>query len=217
VKSYAAEPLLFQPFTDYSYSNEGLNTAARILEVVSGMPYEDFMQTRLFDPLGMKNTTFWPTKAQSARIATTYKLSKQTGNLEATPIEQLTYRLSDREHRYPMPAGGLFSTAADMEKFCRMILDGGTLDGKQYLSPEAISWMTARENNGFGNTDYGFGWGISGSSFGHGGAYKNAIDINPVTGRILVFMVQQNGDWGTPEGNEILATLKRMAAELPER
>jgi len=44
-----------------------------------------------------------------------------------------------------MPAGGLFSTAADMEKFCRMILDGGTLDGKQYLSPEAISWMTARE------------------------------------------------------------------------
>ena len=217
VKSYAAEPLLFQPFTDYSYSNEGLNTAARILEVVSGMPYEQFMQQRLFDPLGMKDTTFWPAKAQGARVATTYKLSKQTGNLEATPIEQLTYPLSDREHRYPMPAGGLFSTAADMEKFCRMIVDGGTLDGKQYLSPEAISRMTSRENNGFGNTDYGFGWGISSSSFGHGGAYKNAIDINPVTGRILVFMVQQNGDWGTPEGNEILATLKRLAAELPER
>jgi hexosaminidase len=217
VKSYAAEPLLFQPFTDYSYSNEGLNTAARILEVVSGMPYEQFLQQRLFGPLGMKDTTFWPGAAQSARIATTYKLSKQTAQLSATPVDQLTYPLSDHAHRYPMPAGGLFSTAADMERFCRMILNGGTLDGKHYLSPEAIGRMTTRENNGFRNTDYGFGWTVTGDSFGHGGAYKNAIDINPVTGRILVFMVQQNGDWGTPEGNEILSTLKRLANELPDR
>jgi CubicO group peptidase (beta-lactamase class C family) len=217
VKSFAAEPLLFQPYTDYSYSNEGLNTAARILEVLSGMPYEQFMQKRLFDPLGMRDTTFWPTETQSRRIATTYKLSKQTGQLEATPVDQLTYPLSDRTHRYPMPAGGLFSTAADMEKFCRMILDGGTLDGRRYLSPEAISLMTTTHNNGFRDTNYGFGWSITGNSFGHGGAYKNAIDINPVTGRILVFMVQHNGDWGTPEGNEIMSTLKRLAAELPER
>jgi CubicO group peptidase (beta-lactamase class C family) len=214
VRSYAAEPLLFQPFTDYSYSNEGINTAARIIEVVSGMPYEQFMQQRLFDPLGMSDTTFWPSTEQTERIATTYKLSKQDSLLEATPIDQLTYPLSDRQHRYPMPAGGLFSTASDMEKFCRMILNGGVLDGKRYLSERALRQMTSTQNGGLGGTNYGFGWAISNGTFGHGGAYKNAIDIDPAGGRILVFMVQQNGPWGTPAGDAILPTLKRLANDL---
>jgi CubicO group peptidase (beta-lactamase class C family) len=219
VRSYADEPLLFQPFTDYSYSNEGLNTAARIIEVVTGMPYEQFMQQRLFDPLGMSYTTFWPSPEQTGRIATTYRLSKRDSlleatSLEATPIDQLTYPLSDRQHRYPMPAGGLFSTASDMEKFCRMILNGGVLDGKRYLSERALRQMTSTQNGGLGGTDYGFGWAVSNGTFGHGGAYKNAIDIDPATGRILVFMVQQNGPWGTPAGDAILPTLKRLANEF---
>ena len=58
--SYALTPLKFEPGTKYDYSNAGINTAGRIIEVVSGMPYEQFMQKRLFDPLGMKDTTFWP-------------------------------------------------------------------------------------------------------------------------------------------------------------
>jgi CubicO group peptidase (beta-lactamase class C family) len=69
VLSFAAEPLMFQPGTNYSYSNEGINTAARIIEVVSGMPYELFMQQRLFDPLGMTDTTFWPNDEQIRRLA----------------------------------------------------------------------------------------------------------------------------------------------------
>jgi CubicO group peptidase (beta-lactamase class C family) len=214
VRSYAAEPLLFQPFTDYSYSNEGLNTAARIIEVVSGMPYEQFMQQRLFDPLGMSDTTFWPSAEQTGRIATTYRLSKQNGLLEATPVDQLTYPLSDRQHRYPMPAGGLFSTATDVEKFCRMILNGGVLDGKRYLSERALHQMTSTQNGGLGGTDHGFGWSVSSGTFGHGGAYKNAIDIDPAAGRILIFMVQQSGPWGTPAGDAILPTLKRLANDL---
>ena len=213
VRTYAAEPLLFQPFTGYSYSNEGLNTAARIIEVVTGMPYEQFMQQRLFDPLGMHDTTFWPTNEQSARVATTYKLSKQTGSLETTEIDQLTYPLSDRAHRYPVPAGGLFSTASDIEKFCRMILNGGTLDGKRYISEHALRLMTSTQNGGLGDTTYGFGWTTSGTGFGHRGAYKNAIDIDLSAGRILVFMVQQNGPWGTPDGDAIISTLERLANE----
>src|SRR6187431_3084199 len=59
VRSYAMSPLQTEPGTAYQYSNAGINTAARIIEVVSGMKYEDFMQQRLFDPLGMKDTTFW--------------------------------------------------------------------------------------------------------------------------------------------------------------
>jgi CubicO group peptidase (beta-lactamase class C family) len=77
VRSFAAEPLMFQPFTSYSYSNEGIDTAARIIEVVTGIPYEQFMQQRLFDPLGMTDTTFWPSAEQISRLAKTYKLDKQ--------------------------------------------------------------------------------------------------------------------------------------------
>src|SRR4029077_12206698 len=60
VASYAAAPLQFEPGSKYQYSNAGINTAGRIIEVVSGIPYEEFMEQRLFGPLGMKDTTFWP-------------------------------------------------------------------------------------------------------------------------------------------------------------
>src|SRR6266404_4907154 len=108
--SYAKTPLLFEPGTKYQYSNAGINTAGRIIEVVSGMPYEKFMQDRLFDPLGMTDTTFWPNEEQVARLAKGYKPNKEKTGLEETTIGQLKYPLSDRD-RQPMPAGGLFSTA----------------------------------------------------------------------------------------------------------
>jgi CubicO group peptidase (beta-lactamase class C family) len=214
VHSDAAEPLLFQPGTDYLYSNEGLNTAARIIEVVTGIPYERFIQERLFNPLGMKETTFWPTAEQIRRLAKTYKLDKQTKDLIEVRINQLTYPLDDRQHRFPMPAGGLFSTASDMSKFCRMILNGGTLDGKRYISPESLHKMTSRQNGENGKAGYGFGWAISAKGFGHSGAFKNAIDIDPGTSRILVFMVQQDGPWGTTDGNGIIPRLEQLANEI---
>jgi CubicO group peptidase (beta-lactamase class C family) len=214
VRSYAAEPLLFQPGTDYLYSNEGINTAARIIEVVTGIPYERFMQERLFDPLGMKDTTFWPNAEQISRLAQAYKLDPQTKSLVEVPISQLTYPLNDRQHRYPMPAGGLFSTAEDVSKFCRMILNGGTWDGKRYISPQALHEMTSTENKGLGGSNYGFAWNISQSGINHGGAYKNAMDIDLATGRVLVFMVQQQGSWGTTDGDQIVSTLSRLANDI---
>ena len=60
VKSYAMTPLQTEPGTHYQYSNAGINTSARIIEVVTGKTYEDFMDERLFRPLGMNDTTFWP-------------------------------------------------------------------------------------------------------------------------------------------------------------
>jgi CubicO group peptidase (beta-lactamase class C family) len=214
VRSYASDPLIYQPGTDYKYSNEGINTAARIIEVVTGMPYERFIQERLFDPLGMKDTTFWPNAEQIGRIAQTYKPDPQTKGLVKVPIAQLTYPLEDRQHRYPMPAGGLFSTAEDVAKFCRMILNGGELDGKRYVSPQAVHEMTITENMGLGKTDYGFAWKISESGFGHGGANKNAMDIDKTTGRILIFMVQQQGPWGTKQGDQIVSTLQRLSNDI---
>jgi CubicO group peptidase (beta-lactamase class C family) len=71
VADHAAQPLVRQPSSKYEYNNVGIDTAGRIIEVVSGMPYADFMQKRLFDPLGMKDTTFWPTLEQGERLART--------------------------------------------------------------------------------------------------------------------------------------------------
>jgi CubicO group peptidase (beta-lactamase class C family) len=214
VRSYAADPLIYQPATDYKYSNEGINTAARIIEVVTGMPYERFMQERLFDPLGMKDTTFWPNAEQISRLAQSNKLDPQTKSLVQVTVRQLTYPLNDRQHRYPMPAGGLFSTAEDVSKFCRMILNGGELNGKRIISTQALHAMTITENLGLGKTDYGFAWNITKSGFDHGGAYKNAMSIDTTTGRILIFMVQQQGDWGTRQGDQIVSTLKRLANDI---
>jgi CubicO group peptidase (beta-lactamase class C family) len=214
VRSFASEPLMFQPGTNYSYSNEGLNAAARIIEVVTGMPYEQFMQERLFWPLGMKDTTFWPTPEQIGRIAKSYRLDTGTRDLVEQPVDQLTYPLNDRQHRYPMPAGGLFSTAADVSIFCRMILNGGMLDGKRYLSQASLHKMTTQQNGGLGKTSYGFGWSVSANGFGHGGAYKNAMEIDVTKGRILIFMVQQNGPWGTAAGDGIVLKLQQLSDDV---
>ena len=80
VRSHAMMHLLFEPGAKYSYSNAGTNVAARVLEVVTGRAFEDFLQERLLDPLGMKDTTFWPNDEQVARLASTYRL---TGTDEA--------------------------------------------------------------------------------------------------------------------------------------
>lgn len=214
VKSFAAEPLIFQPGTSYSYSNEGLNTAARIIEVVTGMPYEQFMQQRLFTPLGMKDTTFWPTPEQIGRLATSYRLDTGTKDLIAQPVDQLTYPLNDRQHRYPMPAGGLFSTAADVSIFCRMILNGGVLNGKRYISQASLHEMTTEQSGGLNKSSYGFGWAVSANGYGHGGAYKTDMEIDVAKGRILIFMVQQAGAWGTADGEGISSNLQRLSNEV---
>lgn len=125
VKSYAKEALLFEPGTDFLYSNAGINTSARILEVVSGQRYEDFMDERLFKPLGMKDTTFWPNQEQVSRLALSYKPGKDGQGLEPLTVTQLHYPLTDRAKRFPMPAGGLFSTAADVAVFGQMVLNEG--------------------------------------------------------------------------------------------
>ena len=192
VRSYAMVPLEFQPDTRYSYSNAGINTAGRIIEVVSGMPYERFMEQRLFKPLGMKDTTFWPNLKQVQRLAKSYKPDAAKTGLEETTITQLQYPLTDRS-RQPMPAGGLFSTAADVARYCQMILNGGVLDGRRYLSAASVKQMTSRQTPASLTSSYGFGWKIDEGEFGHGGAYSTNMTIDTRHGLILVWMVQHAG------------------------
>ncbi|HPA17777.1 MAG TPA: serine hydrolase domain-containing protein [Verrucomicrobiae bacterium] len=202
VKSYAKLNLEFEPDTKYQYSNAGINTAGRVIEVVTGMCYEDFLQGRLFDPLGMKDTTFWPTEAQIARIAKSYKANKDKTDIEETNVAQLRYPLNDRANRFPMPAGGLFSTAVDCAKFCQMLLNGGVLDGKRILSEEAVKQMTSKQTAPEVSNAYGFGFATGGGTFGHGGAYSTNMTVDPKKGLITIFMVQ-NAGWRSDDGKKV--------------
>jgi CubicO group peptidase (beta-lactamase class C family) len=202
VRSYALTPLLFKPGTRYQYSNAGINTAGRIIEVVSGMAYEDFLQKRLFDPLGMKDTTFWPNQKQLLRLAKSYRANKDRTDLEEVTIGQLKYPLNDRQRR-PMPAGGLFSTAKDVGRFCQMMLNRGTFAGKRYVSENAVQEMT-RKQTGPGIKDaYGLGWSTGGGGYGHGGALSTNMSVDTKRGLVFVFLVQQAGfarDGGRAQG-----------------
>jgi CubicO group peptidase (beta-lactamase class C family) len=202
VESYALEPLDFEPGNGWSYSNAGINTAARIIEVVSGMRYEEFLQKRVFDPLGMKDTTFWPTESQLPRLAKSYMPDDSETDLQETSITQLHYPLTDHTHRYPMPAGGLFSTASDLGTFCQMFLNGGSLAGKRYLSESAIREMTRDQLSPaekgitapMWHGGYGLGWQTSPEGiFGHKGAYSTDMRIDPLHGLATVWLVQHAG------------------------
>jgi len=208
--SYALTPLQYEPGSKYQYSNAGINTAGRIIEVVSGMSYEDFMQKRLFDPLGMKDTTFWPSAEQLKRLAKAYRPNAKGDGLVETKIGQLTYPLSDRR-RQPMPAGGLFSTAGDVGRFCQMVLGGGTFAGKRYLSEAAVKEMTSRQTGEGIRESYGLGWATGGGTFGHGGAFATNMTIDPKRGLVLVFLVQHAGF--SKEGARSLGAFHRAAVE----
>jgi CubicO group peptidase (beta-lactamase class C family) len=120
------------------------------------MPYEEFLETRLLLPLGMKDTTFWPGDAQLSRLAKSYKPNRDGNGLEETTITQLKYPLSDRK-RQPMPAGGLFSTTHDLARFCQMILSGGVFEGKRYLSQAAVAELTRKQTPKQIKDGYGLG------------------------------------------------------------
>ncbi len=192
VRSYAMTPLEFEPGSKYQYSNAGINTAGRIIEIVSGIDYAEFMQKRLFGPLGMKDTTFWPDKEQLARLARSYKPNAAKSDLEATTVTQLRYPLDDHK-RQPMPAGGLFSTARDVGRFCQMILGRGEFEGRRYLSEAAVEQMTSKQTGEHLKDGYGLGWSTGDGQFGHGGAYATNMTIDPGRGLITVFMVQHAG------------------------
>ena len=182
-------PLQWQPGDRYQYGNQGMNIAARIVEIISGMPYEEFLQKRFFDPLGMTETTFWPSEAQVARLAGAYGPNKQTNGYARAGIGFLTKPLSDRAHRFPEAGGGLFSTTHDILRYGLMLANDGELDGKRYLSHAAMEELR-KEQTGATKVNYSLGYHLRNGMFGHDGAYGTDLSVNPKTGMVAVFMVQ---------------------------
>lgn len=202
LKAYVASliktPLAFQPGSAYEYGF-GPTVAGRILEIVSGMKYEDFLRTRLFEPLGMKDTTFHPDDAHRARIARTYKMDEDTHELVPGYNPFVTSDAS--VHHMPEPAGGLFSTAQDMGRFYAMVANGGEFEGKRILSAKAVQEMLKPVTAGGKQLNYSCGWmhntetqrvcaAMPVGSRGHGGAFATNGWIDPATGIVTVFMVQ---------------------------
>lgn len=208
VITYALSPLQFEPGTRWSYCNPGINTLGRLVEVVSGEDYAVFLQKRLLDPLGMKDTTFWPTADQLARLATSYQPTADGKGLEPATIKYLTEPYSNQK-RAPLAAGGLFSTAADLLKLYTMLLNGGEAEGKRYLSPGSLALMTSDHTGTLksGFTD-GMGMGLgfqvvrepvgvtamlSKGTYGHGGAHGTQGWIDPGKKTIHLLLIQRAG------------------------
>lgn len=206
VTAYAREPLRFRPGSRWSYSNAGINTLGRVVEVVSGQRYADFLDRRLLRPLGMKDTTFWPTPAQARRLAKAYQPKADGSGLEETAIYFLQGDLADRR-RTAFPAGGLFSTARDVARFYQMMLSRGVWHGKRLLSAQAVAELTRTQTGDLktGFTDgmsFGLGFAVvkepqgvtamlSPGTFGHGGAYGTQSWADPRHDLIYVLMIQR--------------------------
>lgn len=203
---YTSKPVAFEPGSKWVYCQSGINTAARIVEIVAGESFDQFVTRRIFEPLGMKDTTFYLTEGQLPRLARSYRRTDK-GELEPAEIGLLNRQNPTSRDRYPAANGGLFSTATDYARFCRMILNHGELDGKRYLKPESVKLMTSVQTGSLktGFTEgngWGLGWcvvrepsgvtaALSPGSFGHGGAYGTQAWIDPVKKRIYIMMVQR--------------------------
>ena len=185
-------PLQSQPGDKYAYGNQGMNIAARIVEIVSGMPYEDFLQTRFFDPLGMRETTFWPSEAQVVRLAGAYGPNKEKNGYARGGLGFLTKPLSDRTCRFPEAAGGLFSTTHDILRYGLMLANDGEMEGKRYLSHAAMEELR-KEQTGATKVNYSLGYHLRNGMFGHDGAYGTDLSVDPKTGMVAIFMVQCSG------------------------
>jgi CubicO group peptidase (beta-lactamase class C family) len=219
------KPMQFEPGSEWKYSQSAINTLGRIIEVVSGQPYEKFLEQRLFKPLGMKDTTFYLRPGQMSRLVTPVKRGTD-GVLVSTTVRVLYGKEPTSTDRFPAANGGLFSTGPDYARFARMILNQGTLDGKRYLKPESVSQMTTVQTGGL-KTGFtpGNGWGLtwcvvrepqgitamlSPGTHGHGGAYGTQAWIDPVKGVALILMVQRS-DFDNSDNSPVRMAFQQAA------
>ena len=204
IPKLAQTPLDFQPGTLWRYSGlYGFDVLARIVEIASGQPYDQFLKQHLFDPLGMKDTGFAPTPERMARVATIYQRTP-TGLQPAQNANQLI------SGTYFSASGGLMSTAEDYLQFAQMLVNGGQLNGKRYLGPKTVELMTANHtgdmvNGQFGRPAHGMGFAlgvqvvldpvaadlrVSPGTYGWAGAYGTNQNMDPKEKMVSIIMMQ---------------------------
>ena len=207
------QPLDFDPGTKWQYSGTGMSAVGRLIEVVSGQPYEKFLRKRLFEPLGMMDTFFLPPVGKYDRIASVYIL--ENGKLKPSGLEtpgggESKYRKGAKN---PLPSGGMFSTAPDLLAFHQMMLNGGSYNGTRILSKATVMEMTKLQTgelavfpevfgeSGQGN---GLGWFVNRSgpdskmlpftsigTFSHAGALNTVGWVDAKRDLIGIFLIQR--------------------------
>jgi CubicO group peptidase (beta-lactamase class C family) len=213
VRYYAHTHLQFEPGARWSYSNMGIATLGRLVEVISGEDYVHFLRTHLLDPLGMKDSFIFPADERKDRIALIYKHAG--GKLVRAGDETLAGDAAKYRQgaKYPAPEFGLYSTAPDLFKFYQMLLNGGDYEGRRYLSRQTIATMTrvftpkVKPAGWLGGTGYGLTFEIvtepegtlllhSPGTFGHGGAFGTEGWIDPKNDLIRIMLVQVSDETG---------------------
>jgi len=240
VPAWLATPMKNEPGEKWIYTQSGINLAGRIVEVVSGQRYDAFLQERLFEPLGMVDTTFYPTDQQRQRLATPYARNRDTGKLEISP-PRLEYGARTLP---PQGNGGLYSTPQDYSRFCRMLLNGGSLDGRRSLGEKGMRAVSTVQTGGLptgffqadtaGGYGANYGWGLgtcvlrsphpgvaamlSPGTFGHGGAWGTQAWVDPVRGVAYVLMVQR-ANFPNSDGSDVRLDFQEAAATalFPDR
>jgi CubicO group peptidase (beta-lactamase class C family) len=208
VKRLAGVPLLFQPGERWEYGLS-VDVLGRLVEVVSGQPLDEFFRTRIFEPLGMKDTYFYPPEDKLPRLAAayTYYADRGLNRFPDAPITEgaLVYS-ADYPYRGPRKlfsgGGGLTSTAEDYARFCRMMLDGGSVGTTRLLSRKSVELMTHDQLGKIGpDQAFGLGFGIDGvkapltelgspGEYGWGGFFYTAFTIDPTEQMTVIFMAQ---------------------------
>lgn len=190
VYDYAATPLLCEPGTENHYSSAGINTAGRIIEVVSGMSYEDFMATRLFKPLGMNHATFRLTSKQVEHVPVMYDKNPGGQPWVSMHATKLHYPLDDPA-RQAAPGVGVFCTAEDIARFGQMLLNGGvSYDGHRVLSEAAVKTMTTKQTPDNIKSNYGLGLALDTTGYGHGGTGHSFLHVDTQHGLVSVIVMQ---------------------------
>ncbi|HEY8520570.1 MAG TPA: serine hydrolase domain-containing protein [Gammaproteobacteria bacterium] len=193
-------PLEFQPGTRWAYSAlAGFDVLSRVVEIASGQTFDEFLRERVFEPLGMNDTSFWPSREQRARLVTSYV----ERNGELVPRENPD---SMSGERYFSAAGGLMTTARDYAQFAMMLANGGELNGQRILSRRSVELMGSvfvpdalpgrRPGEGFGlgvrvitEPAARRTW-LSKGSFGWSGAYGTHFWVDAKEDLIAIILAQ---------------------------
>jgi len=220
VKRLAAQPLLFNPGERWEYSL-GVDVLGRLVEVVSGKPLDEFFRTRIFEPLGMKDSFFFVPDDKVGRLATayTYYDDKGLNRFPDTPITEGTMSYSAdyplKGKRLYSGGGGLVSTAADYARFCQMMLDNGKAGRTRLLSRKSVELMTHDQLGKIGpDQGFGLGFGVDGikeplselgspGTYNWGGFFYTGFIVDPKEQMVVIFMAQLHPTGGLTLDHEV--------------
>jgi len=197
----AACPLLFEPGTKVQYSNTGIDIGAAVVEIVTGKHWEDYLKETVLDPLGMKDSGFWPTDEQLKHQVEAYNCQKDkpaTYNREFS-MQQRPY--NDRSRIFASAGAGLWTTASDQLKFYKMLMNLGVGEnGVRILKEDTVKRILATSTRPatLGDPNYSLGLNApikdnEDAWFGHGGAWGTNCMVNWHKKQLKLWAVQLGG------------------------